>query len=169
LDYITKKAETLLLAYEQTSDKKYLQSAITDYESLMAKMPNNNTVLNNLAYLLAENDQNLADALKYAKRALDAQPNEPGFLDTYAYVLYKSGNYQEAVRFVDAALQQYSQRDQMFVPAEVYEHKGLIKERLGAKDEAIAAYKQALEAAGTKKSSQKVIERINKAVERISQ
>jgi predicted Zn-dependent protease len=155
--------------YETSSDKNYLKTAISDYESLLAKMPSNTgvtTVLNNLAYLLAENEERLPDALKYAKKALDAKPNSPIVLDTYAYVLLKNGKKQQAAEFLAAALQHFEQ-DKIAVPADVYEHKGMIQEELGAKSEALSAYKQALEAGG-EKLSQKARQRIEAAIKRVS-
>jgi tetratricopeptide (TPR) repeat protein len=169
VDYTMKKGGLLILAYEKSSDKNYLRTAIADYESLLAKMPNSTgvtTVLNNLAYVLAENNERLAEALEYAKRALNAKPNNPVLLDTYAYVLLKSGKISEAAESLAAALQHYEQ-DRMPVPAEVYEHKGMIKEKLGAKSEALAAYGQALQA-GEDRLSQKAKQRIKEAIARVS-
>ena len=166
VDYKMKKTDILTLAYEKSSDKSYLRTAITVYESLLTKMPNNTIILNNLAYWLSESNERLPEAIRYAKRALDAKPNNPGFLDTYAYVLHKQGKNSQAAEFVAAALQQYQQNN-ILVPAEVYEHKGMIKEELGAKDEALAAYRQALEV-GADRLSQKAKQRINKAIERLS-
>ena len=128
-------------------------------------MPNNTGILNNLAYLLAENNERLSDALVYAKRALDAMPNSPGLMDTYAYVLHKNGKDEQAAEFLEAALQQYEQNN-IIVPAEVYEHKGMVKEKLGAKTEAVAAYRQALK---DERLSQNTKERINRAIEHILQ
>jgi tetratricopeptide (TPR) repeat protein len=167
VEYVTRKAEVLTLAYEETSDNNYLLKAIADYESLLAKMPNNTSVLNNLAYLLAENDERLPEALQYAKRALDARPNDPSFMDTYGYVLYKSGDVSKAEELLVAAVQRYEQ-DVAPIPPEVYEHLGVIKEKLGAKTEALDAYKQVLEV-GADRLSQKRRERINNAVKRLSQ
>jgi predicted Zn-dependent protease len=132
-------------------------------------MPSNTgvtTILNNLAYLLAENNERLPDALKYAEKALEAKPNSPVVLDTYAYVLLKIGKAEQADEFLAAALQHFEQ-DKIAVPAEVYEHKGMIKEQLGAKSEALSAYKQALEA-GAEKLSQKARQRIENAIGRVS-
>jgi tetratricopeptide (TPR) repeat protein len=168
-DYILKKGEMLTKAYEESSDKNYLQAAIADYESLLTKMPNNThvaTVLNNLAYLLAENDEKLSEALRYAQRALDIKPNNPGILDTYAYVLLKNGNVSEAAKYLTAALQHFEQ-DRIPVPAEIFEHKGMIKEQLGAKQEARAAYEEALNV-GEHSLSEKAKQRIERAVARIS-
>ena len=169
VDYTVRKSEVLYLAYEKTSDNNYLKMAITVYESLLAEMPNNMIVSNNLAYMLALNNERLAEALRYAKRALDARPNNPSFLDTYAYVLYKNGKNSEAAEFSQAALQQYEQNN-IPVPAEVYEHLGQIKEELGAEAEALAAYKQALEIIvnSADKSSKAARQRITSAIERLT-
>jgi tetratricopeptide (TPR) repeat protein len=167
--YAIEKGNMLIRAYVETSDKKYLKAAVSDYESLLAKMPKSITVavvLNNLAYVLAENDQRLSDALEYSERALEAKPNDPGFLGTYAYVLLKNGKVSEAGETLTAALQQYQQSEND-VPPELYEHKGMMKEKLGARTEALVAYKQALEAGG-ETLSPGTRERIERAVERVS-
>jgi len=166
VDYIVQKATVLSLAYNKFSDNDYLKRAVVEYESLLAEMPNNISVLNNLAYMLAENGERLTKALEYAEQVLKKQPNNPGVLDTYAYVLYKNGRFREAAEYLQAALQQYeSQRAR--VPAEVYEHLGMIKEGLGTRVEAIAAYKQALET-GADTLSKTANERIKSAVDRLS-
>jgi tetratricopeptide (TPR) repeat protein len=167
VEYVAKKAEVLTLAYERTSDNNYLRRAVADYESLLTKMPNNTNVLNNLAYMLAENNERLPDALQYAKRAFDISPNDPSFMDTYGYVLYKNGKVSQAAELLVAALQRYGQ-DTTSVPSEVYEHLGMIKEKLGAKTEALDAYKRAMEV-GADGLSQKRREQINDAVKRLSQ
>ena len=53
------------------------------------------------------------------------------------------------------------------MPPEVYEHKGMIQEKLGVNDEALNAYRKALEN-GADKFSNRVRERIAKAIERVS-
>jgi len=165
-NFAVKKVEILMLQYEETSDNNYLKKAIVDYESLLAKMPNNSNVLNNLAYMFADANERLSTALKYAENALEQKPNSPSFLDTYAYVLYKNGRYSEADEFLTASLQQYEQSDTV-VPVEVYEHLGMIKEALGEKAKALDAYKKALDVRG-RRLSEKRKERISKAIERLS-
>jgi Tfp pilus assembly protein PilF len=128
-------------------------------------MPNNSGVLNNLAYVLAENNERLAEALEYAERAYQTMPNNPGILDTYSYVLYKNGKVDEAAQFIQASLQQYEQSD-ISAPADVYWHLGMIKEKLGERAEALAAYKQALEV-GADKLSKANAEQITSAIERL--
>ena len=164
--FITRKAEVFALAYSKTSDNNYLKKAVTEYESLLAGMPNNPDILNNLAYMLAEENVRLAEALEYSKRACEARPNDPGVLDTYSYLLYKNGRLSEAAEFLQSALQQYEQ-SRISAPSEVYEHLGMIKEGLGSVDEALAAYKQALEI-GAEGLSEVTSGRIKAAIERLS-
>lgn len=169
VNYTMRKGDILIRAYEKSSDNTYLKAAVAEYESLLAKMPNSTgvtMVLNNLAYVLAENNERLSDALEYAKRALNARPNSPVLLDTYAYVLLKNGKVSEAAESLAAALQQFEQ-DRIAVPADVYEHKGMIKEKQRARPEALLAYKQAL-VVGQDKLSQKAKQRIEEAVSRVS-
>jgi tetratricopeptide (TPR) repeat protein len=167
INYIMEKAEVLTLAYHKTSDNNYLKKAIAEYESLLVKMPNNTSVLNNLAYMLADKNERLTEALQYAKRALQARPNSPDLLDTYAYVLHKSDRNPEAAESLRSALQQYESQ-QLRIPVDVYEHIGMVNEKLGEKDKALEAYKQALQIGGdnlVKKTEQ----RIKSAIKRLSQ
>jgi tetratricopeptide (TPR) repeat protein len=165
LIYILEKARVLNLAYEKTSDKNYLSKAIEENKSLLLKMPKNTGVLNNLAFLLAESDEALVEALEYARRAYEVQPNNPNILDTYAFVLYKNNKYEQAAELVQAALQYYED-DQTAIPAVMYEHLGMIREKMGLTKEAINAYQQALLAGGL---SQESVDRINSAINTMSQ
>ena len=157
----------LLYAYGYTSDLKYINMAINDYKSLLSEMPNNIKVLNNLAYVLAESNQDLSKALEYSRKVLKVKPNDPGFLDTYSYVLLKNGKTEEAEKAIEESLRQYTSQGYMEIPAEVYEHKGMIKEKLDKKDEALSAYKRSLEI-GSSYFTQKTKDKINQAIERVS-
>ena len=166
INYIIRKVSVLQSAYNKTSDNTYYQRAVEEYENILTKRPNNPSVLNNLAYMLAENNERLDEALRYAESAYELLPNDPGFLDTYSYVLYRNGKYPEAERFMQAALQQYEQNKIDVLP-DVYEHLGMIEEKLGATDQALAAYRQALKI-GAGKFSKPVESRITSAIERLS-
>jgi tetratricopeptide (TPR) repeat protein len=165
VELLMKKAEVLGLAYITTSDKNYFRDIIKTYESLIAKMPNNTHVLNNFAYILAENDQDLEKALEYVKRANESVPNDPGYLDTYALVLYKLGRFAEAVGYSQASIQQYDVQ-QVPVTEDVYEHLGQIQEKLGKVPQARAAYEQAIEVGG-ESMPKPVRERLDAAIDRL--
>jgi tetratricopeptide (TPR) repeat protein len=165
MNIMMKKAEVLGLAYYRTSDKSYFKEMTGVYESLISKMPNNTNVLNNLAYILAENNQDLDKALGYIKRANEIKPNDAGYMDTYALVLYKQGKFAEALEISQAAMQLYEVQ-QIPVTEDVYEHLGQIQERLGNVQQALAAYKQAIEVSG-ENTPKEARERLTAAIERL--
>jgi tetratricopeptide (TPR) repeat protein len=164
VEYTIRKADLLTIAHKKTSDKNYLEKAIGVYESLLSKMPKNSSVLNNLAYMLAQNDQRLEEALGYARTAVEQSPDVAGHQDTYAYVLYRNGRHAEAAEALAAAIQQYEAGGA--APAEVYEHLGMVNEALGQKSKALAAYRRALEAGGDA-APDVVKQRIDSAIQRL--
>lgn len=164
LGYALKKAQTLTLAHRQTSDNAYLDEAISVYQSLVTKMPTNSSVLNNLAYMLAQSDRDLSQARQYAEKALAGDPDNAMYLDTYAYVLHKNGKDDKAAEAIAAAIQHYEAKGP--APASAYEHLGMVKEALGEKDKALAAYRRALEL-GAGAVPEAVENRIRSAIERV--
>lgn len=97
---------------------------------------------------------------------LELKPDDGNFLDTYALVLHKAGKNSEAAESLTAAIQQYAFAGGP--PAEVYEHLGMVREALGDKSQAVAAYKRALEI-GAGSLSDVAKERIKSAIERLMQ
>jgi len=164
IEYLLKKAQVLTVAHRQTADNTYLDKAIAVYESLLDKMPKNSSVLNNLAYLLAQSDRKLAEALRYAGMAIEQSPDNAVFLDTYGYVLHKNGRHSEAAQSLAAAIQQYEVAGT--APAEVYEHLGMVSEALGENTRALVAYRRAQEV-GDGTMSDAARERLHAAVERL--
>jgi len=84
----------MLLAERQIGTDE--AQAIASYQEMLAQMPNNFVVLNNLAYLLMENGE-LDSAAEYAERAYEIQSDNAATADTYAQVLIKQGKIEEAV------------------------------------------------------------------------
>ena len=64
-----------------------------------------------------------------AKKALDLRPEEPSYLDTYAFILYLRGEYQEAKKYYKKALV-YGGKEHK----EILEHYALTLEALGEQD-----------------------------------
>jgi tetratricopeptide (TPR) repeat protein len=59
------------------------------YEASLRLNEDDGVVLNNLAYLLAENSGDLDQALTLAQRARQKMPNELGFIDTIGWIYFK--------------------------------------------------------------------------------
>jgi tetratricopeptide (TPR) repeat protein len=167
IEQMFNKANTLTMAYIKTSDKRYISTAVSEFEKILAKQPKNADVLNNLAYFLVDSDEQLDKAVEYAKRAHEASPNKANNMDTYAYALCKVAEYAKAEELLQMAIQIF-ERESTAVPWDVYEHLGMAQEGLGRKAAAVASYRRALKIAGRKISKQEITE-LTEAIERVLQ
>ena len=66
------------------------------YEKGLKADSTNSSICNNYSYFLSLRNEKLDRALELAERANRLQPNNPTFLDTYAWVLYCMERYEEA-------------------------------------------------------------------------
>jgi Flp pilus assembly protein TadD len=67
------------------------------YEAYLRVNPNNAEILNNLAYLMAETNADLDQALQYAQRARGLSPGLGEISDTYGWILLKKGLTEQAL------------------------------------------------------------------------
>lgn len=94
--------------------------------------------MHRVALYLADHDLNLDEALKIAKKDREIN-NDLLASDTYAWALFKTGNYQAARKQMKEAMRLNSKN------ALFYYHLGMIEEKLGNKSEAVKNLKLALE------------------------
>ena len=78
------------------------QQATELYEKIVTTQPNNVVALNNLAWLLRE--QNNSRAIELASRASQLAPDAPDILDTHGWVLHLGGNHEQAKVIIEKAL-----------------------------------------------------------------
>lgn len=78
----------------------YLATNIT--EALIQQMPENPSILNNLAWLYQQIGN--PEALKIAEKAYTLSPDRPDIVDTYGWVLMKNNRAKEAVPLLEKAL-----------------------------------------------------------------
>lgn len=88
------------ILYEQGRGSK----AFASYDQALKYNANNVGVLNNYAYYLSLLDRDLDKAESMARRACTIEENNPTYLDTHAWVLYKMGSYTEAQNLMRRAL-----------------------------------------------------------------
>lgn len=170
VEFTLQKSQVLLKAFFKSGDKKYLDGGVALYESILQAASSNHPkralVLNNLAYLLADNNQDLEKAVSFARQALKETPNDPVRMDTLSYTLSKSRQFEEAEKMARMSIQ-YHELAGNSVPWDSYYHLGMALEGLQKKAEALASYQKALEAGGdTVPASDK--EQIDAAVKRMS-
>ena len=117
--------------------------AFAAYDKSLERLPDNLTVINNYAYYLAEANENLPHALELSTRLMELAPMEPNFMDTHAWVLYKNGQYPEALDFITQALFQSENQGPAF-----WEHDGDIRLAMRDAAGAVVSWQKAIEAGG---------------------
>jgi tetratricopeptide (TPR) repeat protein len=87
--------------------KEAYQAAIKVYEKALALYPNMWTAANNMAFLLCENARggnDLARAETWGRKAVQMRPDDPMVLDTMAWIAFKRGNPDQALRVMEKAM-----------------------------------------------------------------
>jgi tetratricopeptide (TPR) repeat protein len=136
--------------------KEYLKSFETFKEALKLS-PEDVLILNNYAYYLAEQGQDLKEAERMSKQVIDKEKNNATYLDTYAWVLYKRGRYKEAEEIMEAIIKKSDKSD-----AEYYEHLGYIQKAMKKNIKAIESWKIAYKIDNRKSDLLKEIENCGK-------
>lgn len=119
------------------------QKSYEAYDRALKSNPNNIYVLNNYAYYLSLDNQDLDRALQMSGKTIKAEPKNPTYLDTYAWILYKMGRYDEAKKYMDKVFK-YDKNPQ----GVNYEHLGDILYKLGDMKNAVKNWKKAKKAGG---------------------
>lgn len=83
------------------------EEGIAVLEALYLLAPDNTHILNALGYSLADQDQQLHRALDLISQALQAEPNNPAIQDSMAWVLYRLGQYEPALSWIERSLSQH--------------------------------------------------------------
>lgn len=110
------------------------------YDLALEYNPDNILVLNNYAYFLAVEGRDLEKAELMSRRAVEAEPGNATYLDTYAWVLYRLQRYDEAFSYIMRAFEYDPQPS-----AELYEHAGDIHYRRGNVEQALHCWRKALD------------------------
>ena len=125
------------------------------YNKILAYDPDNVYVLNNYAYYLSLDEKDLERALEMSAKTIKAEPKNATYLDTYAWILYKLGRYEEAKKYMEKVFK-YDKKPQ----GVNYEHLGDILFKLGDTKNAVKNWKKAKKAGGEVSEflEQKIIE-----------
>ena len=115
------------------------------FESLIEEEPDNYMVLNNYSYYLAERGEKLKQAESWSREAITSNPDNATFLDTYAWVLYKMEEYEEAEKYIMKAMDKGGEND-----PEINEHAGDIQVALKSMEIARSYYQKAIILGGDK-------------------
>ena len=140
-------------AYYQVGD---LQKSWIAYDQSLRMNPSNDYVLNNYAYFLSVEGEQLEKALEMSKKTVDNNPKNATYLDTYGWILYRMEKYQEAVKYLKDA-KKYSQSPS----GEILEHLGDALFKTNDLEGALINWKLAKEKGGASENINKKIDTKN--------
>ncbi len=112
-----------------------------NYEEALVVNPDDAYTLNNYSYYLSLLGKNLDKAKKMSAKSLELQPENASFQDTFGWIIYRMGDFQEAEIWLRKALENSDPPGTV-----VLEHYGDVLYQLGQKDKAIDFWKKALDA-----------------------
>ncbi len=87
------------------------------FKEVLRLQPDNDEALNSLAYMYAEDEVNLDEGLRMARKAVDLDPSNGAYFDTLGWLLFKKGMNSEALL--------------SFQKAEMYVHDSVVYEHMG--------------------------------------
>ena len=135
-------------------DLNKIDSAAEQLQLLLKKNPENPTFMNDLGFIWADHDMNLDESEKLIRKAIeeerklrkkldDLTPDEdkdnPAYLDSLGWVLFKKKDYQGAKKYLQEAI---TQKDGQHI--EILDHLADVQQALGEKAEAIKTWEKAL-------------------------
>ena len=142
-------------------EKGMKEQAYASYDSCLQWKDDNMGCLNNYAYFLSVEGEQLKKAEEMSYKTVVSEPDNATFLDTYAWILFKEERYGDAKKYIDSAIVHL---DTAMTNAEVIEHAGDIYAMNGLTDKAVDYWKKALDV----KVDSKMLERKIKARKYIS-
>jgi len=81
------------------------QQSDSSYERALILRPDDAMVLNNYSYYLSMRGEQLDKAAQMSHRSLELQPGSATYMDTYAWILFRQGKYEDAKEWIEKALQ----------------------------------------------------------------
>ena len=98
-----------------------------NFNKALQLAPKNPYILNYLGYSYLEENININKAFNMLKIAVHQMPNSGAILDSYGWALYKMGEYEDALLFIQKAIEKEP------TDATIHRHLGDVYEKLGKK------------------------------------
>lgn len=113
------------------------QDTEKDLLAILTIAPNNANALNALGYTLSNQPQRMPEALQYLQRAIAITPNNPTYMDSMGWLLYRMGKIDEAIAVLESAYK-------LSNDSEIAAHLGEVLWISGKTDSALKVWKQAI-------------------------
>ena len=95
------KRANLLLELDRKNE------ALEAYSAIVKNSPKDPNALNAYGYVLTNYSNNYKKAFKLIKKAIKLDPDNPAIIDSYGWILYRMGKYEEAEEELNKAYQLY--------------------------------------------------------------
>ncbi|WP_430973075.1 tetratricopeptide repeat protein [Sunxiuqinia rutila] len=138
LDNQALKVQFELYKAEANYNLGRVKEAFKAFDEVIKLDPNNYMAINNYAYYLSLRGQDLEKAERLSGKVVQANPENPTYLDTYAWVLFQRENYQLAKFYIESAISNGGAENSVLL-----EHYGDILYKLGETDKALENWKKA--------------------------
>jgi tetratricopeptide (TPR) repeat protein len=146
------KGQFLMIKGEAFYKTGKIQEAFELFDQSVDLDPENYIALNNYAYYLSLAGKNLDKAERMSGRVIERFPENATYLDTYAWILFKKGEYTLAKFYMESAIN----FDQEGSPT-LYEHFGDILFKLNQIDDAVKYWEKSKEMGGKSELLEKKI------------
>jgi tetratricopeptide (TPR) repeat protein len=113
-----------------------------DLKKILAKNPDDAEALNALGYSLLDNADRYVDAEKYLQQALKLQPNEAVIMDSFGWLQFKLGKFEQALTYLELA---YAKQQESEIAAHLAEVLWALGRKEGARKIFNTAIKRAPE------------------------
>jgi len=105
------REQYLLFLSEAAYNSGFKSEAYNYFEIILQNSPDNDLIKNNYSYYLALDSSNLLKAKSLSFQTISNDPENSTFLDTYAWVLFKLGDFKNARIYAENALIINGQKD----------------------------------------------------------
>lgn len=129
------------------------RESVKNFESLLKDRPEDASLLNALGYSLADRNQKLPRAESLIRKALAASPDNPAFLDSLGWVLFRRGDIPAALPYLERAYR-------IFPDSEIASHWGELLWISGKQADARALWARSLARSPDSKPLRATIERL---------
>ena len=123
-----------------------------DIRTILKTEPDNAHALNALGFTLADQTDRYEEAYGYLKRAIEIMPDDAAIIDSWGWVHYRLGDYEEAVRQLRKALSRFDD-------PEIAAHLGEVLWVTGQREEAMEVWQKALKKSPDDPALQRVMQR----------
>jgi tetratricopeptide (TPR) repeat protein len=130
------------------------KDAEKDLRSILALDPENANALNALGFTLSSEPARMNEAMSLIQQAISINPENPAYMDSMGWLLFKMGRTQDSITMLEKAYQ-------MSGDNEIAAHLGEVLWSTGKKDAAKEIWKQGLASAEDNSAIHETMQRLN--------